>query len=104
MTIHNVNNYYKRLTFSKTFYNPVMKNTIITLSAQLAPEFVLVNNKNSAFGFVVSYKGKIYEPDMTLHEITDSSKSHYQTSGEAFISDEGCVGFVNTQGHVLKTV
>ena len=31
MTIHVVNNYYKRLTFSKTFYNLVMKTIINSL-------------------------------------------------------------------------
>lgn len=47
----------------------------VTLEGTLNPNFKVVKDERSAFGFYLEYKGKLYEPDLVLVEV-DFNENH----------------------------
>lgn len=48
---------------------------VVSLTSLLNPKFELVKNENAAFGYYLKYKGKLYEPNIALFEVLDTSES-----------------------------
>ena len=49
--------------------------TVISLTGLLNPKFTLVKNEDAAFGYFLQYKGTLYEPNIALFEVLDTSES-----------------------------
>jgi len=78
----------------------------ITLTGILDQGYTIVHNKKAAFGFLVKYKGKLYEPNMTLHAV----KLQPEEEGEeiympiqAVHHDQGSGGFDDIQALVIES-
>lgn len=64
--------------------------TVISLTGLLNPKFELVKNEDAAFGYFLKYKGKLYEPNIALFEVIDTSEpigismesTHYFEDGD----------------------
>jgi len=72
---------------------------IITLTGLLDPQVTIVKSKKSAFGFYIKYKGKLFEPDISLHEVISPNGDIEHTP---FFNEDIGHGTINVQATYIK--
>jgi hypothetical protein len=76
-------------------------SVIVSLTAIYDSRFKVVKSDDSSMGYYIKYKGKLFEPDITLHEVLDKNT----TNGDAYMDyDESDIGIsnpINVQGSII---
>lgn len=84
---------------------PQKPDAVISLTGLLSQGYTVVPDKRAAFGFFIMHKGKILEPDITLHEV-DCTRLPFAVGTDIYLGEEdnGDInsGFDNIQGCVIK--
>lgn len=79
--------------------SPSESQGTITLTGLLYPKLSIVETKNSPFGFYIKYNGKLYEPDITLHEVITRNSC---TDITPLWHDEIGTGLINVRANFIE--
>lgn len=75
---------------------------VISLTGLLDDRFSIVENKNAPFGFYIKFKGMLFDPDITLHEVLDDNITSAEAA-DCFEADGYTdSGFSNVQGNIIE--